>query len=318
MTIEECAGWLLSRDNFLILTHRRPDGDTLGSAAALAQGLRCAGKTAYLLKNPETTERYLPFVEKHHAPAGFAPDFVVSVDTASVEMLDKSAGDFAENIALAIDHHPSNTGYAKNTVLDPKRAACGEIVCDILEKIGPLDAEAATSLYVAVATDTGCFSYENTNAGAFSTAAKLAAAGADAASLNRYLFRSKTRGRIAVEGMVFSNMEFLFDGRAAIVVFTGEMMQKAGATEDDMENIAAFPVMAQGVEVGATIREMPDGLCKVSLRSGATVNSNELCARFGGGGHASAAGFMIDEPPQKTRELLIPVLGEFLGHDGDN
>lgn len=313
MTIDECAKWLLERDNFLILTHRRPDGDTLGSAAALAHGLRTAGKTAYVLENPETTKKYMQFVEKLWAPASFEPDFVISVDTASIPMLAENAGEYARNIALSIDHHPSNTDFSENLVLDAGRAACGEIIYDILNKIGPVDETAATALYVAVATDTGCFSYENTNAGAFSTASGLAEAGADPAALNRYLFRSKSRGRIAVEGMIFSNLEFFFDDRAVIVVFTNEMVKEAGADEDDMENIAAFPVMAEGVEVGATIRELADGSCKVSMRSGPSVDSNKICARFGGGGHFSAAGYTIDCPPLKARELLIPVLAEFLG-----
>ena len=319
MTITECAEWLLGRDNFLILTHRRPDGDTLGSAAALANSLRRLGKTAYLFQNSEVTERYLPFVKDFIAPVSFTPNFVITVDLASTAMMPSNVGIHAEAVALSIDHHPSNSGYAKHTLVDPLRAACGEIVYDLIEKmLGSVDVASATALYVAIATDTGCFSYENTTAGSFYVAAKLAEYGADVAALNRYLFRSKSRGRITVEGMVYSSMEFLFDNRAVIVILTDEMLKKAGTSEDDMENIAAFPVMVDGVEVGATIRELPDGRSKVSMRSGATVDSNEICARFGGGGHSSAAGFATSRSTQEVRTRLIPVLSEFLGYDGNN
>ena len=313
MNITECAEWLLARDNFLLLTHRRPDGDTLGSAAALACGLRSTGKTVYLFENPEVTTRYLPYVRDYYSPASFVPDFVVSIDTASEAMMPVGVGKFGDNIALSIDHHPSNTGYAEHTFCDHTRAACGELVYELLESFCVLDNISATALYIALATDTGCFSYENTTADSFYVASKLIENGADAAYLNRYLFRSKTRGRIAVEGMVFSNMEFFYDDRAAIVVITDEMLKKANATEDDMENIAAFPVTVEGVMVGVLIRELPDGRCKVSLRSGAEVDSNAICAQFGGGGHASAAGFATSKKFSLVRELMIPVLGEFLG-----
>ena len=318
MNITECAKWLSDRDNFLFLTHRRPDGDTLGSSAALAGALQTLGKTAFLFKNPEVTERYAPYVRDFYAPADFSPDFVISVDTASEAMMPVGVGIFADNVALSIDHHPSNTGYAENTLCDHTRAACGEIVFELIKALGVMDSTAATALYIALATDTGCFSYENTTANTFAVASKLVEYGADSAYLNRYLFRSKTRGRIAIEGIVFSGMEFFFDDRAAVVVITNEQLAVANASEDDMENIAAFPVMVEGIEVGALIRELPDGRCKVSLRSGATVDSNAVCARFGGGGHASAAGFATSKKYALVRELLIPVMGEFLGYDRNN
>lgn len=317
MTINECAGWLKERDGFLILTHRRPDGDTIGSASALARSLRQAGKTAYLLENPEITAKYRSFAEEFHAPEGFCAEHIITVDTASEEMLQINAQPFAGKVTLAIDHHGSNTMYAAHTVLEPERAACGELIYEIAYRIGPVDAQTATALYVAVATDTGCFSYENTNAGAFFIASKLVEAGADAAELNKYLFRSKTRGRIAVEAMVFSSMQFLFDGKAAIAVITNEMIKGAEVTEDDLENIAAFTVMVEGVSVGATVRELDGGGCKVSMRSGPDVDSNAICARFGGGGHFSASGFTTDALPHEVRLQLIPILGEFLGYDGD-
>lgn len=311
MTVSECAAWLHARDNFIILTHRRPDGDTLGSAAALARSLTLAGKAAFVLANPETTERYLPFVEKHYAPDGFTPEHVLAVDIASSGMMPET--EYAGCVSLAIDHHPSHEKYADEVLLDGKSASCGEIVFSVVKALGHIDAEIATALYIAVSTDTGCFSYENTTSGCLRAAAELVDLGAPSSDLNRMLFRSKTRGRIAVEGMVSTGMEFLFDDEAAIVTVTNEMLDRVGASIDDMENIAAFPVSIAGVRVGATIRQLKDGSCKVSVRSVPEVDSNAICARFGGGGHTSAAGFTSERSPAEVRELLIPVLGEFLG-----
>jgi ribosome-binding factor A len=149
MTIRETADWLKARDNFLVLTHLRPDGDTLGCAAGLVQGLGRAGKTAYILFNPEATPRYTTYVEKHWAPDGFEPSYIISVDTASQGVFQVNAKDYLDRVTLCIDHHPSNAGYAEHRCLDASKASCGEIIYEILLAMGIIiDAEAATSLYV--------------------------------------------------------------------------------------------------------------------------------------------------------------------------
>jgi phosphoesterase RecJ-like protein len=311
MTANECAEWLRARENFLIITHRRPDGDTLGSAAALAGALRAAGKTAHTLKNAETTARYLPMIEPFHAPEGFEPGHIIAVDTASRELFPASAAGY-RRIDLAIDHHPSNTLYAEETLCDPARASCGELVFDVISRLGGVSREMAEALYVAVATDTGCFSYDNTDAGAFRAAARLAELGADAAGINKRLFRSRSRSRVAIEGAICSGLEFLFGGRAAVAVITREMMERSGADEDDIENIAALPVSIEGVLAGVTIRELKGGGCKVSVRSAPGISSNEICARFGGGGHAAAAGFTSDEAPVTLKPGIAAALKELI------
>ncbi|MDR0445526.1 MAG: DHH family phosphoesterase [Oscillospiraceae bacterium] len=316
MTEQECAAWLLQRDNLLLITHRRPDGDTLGSAAALAGALRGIGKTVFVIKNPETTPRYMPIIEKFHAPEDFTPDYIIAVDTATRDLFPDAAKAY-EKIDLAIDHHPSNTHYAENTRCEPERASCGEVVFSLLTQLGGekiITPETATALYIAVSTDTGCFSYENTDSNAFHTAARLTALGADAARLNRVLFRSKTRARAEIEGMLYSDMRFPCNGQAAVAVITLDMTTRAGADEDDMENIAALPASIEGVLVGVTVRELRDNRgSKVSVRSLPGVDSNKICARFGGGGHAAAAGFTSKLSVNELVPQVISVLDELLG-----
>ena len=317
MTINETANWLQNHDHYLILTHRRPDGDTLGCGAALAGSFWDAGKTAFILKNPETTERYLPFVEKYWAPDGFEPDRIITVDTASAELFPINGERYTGRVSLSIDHHPSNTGYAALDCLAADRASCGEVVYDILlEMYGAVSPEAAAALYVALSTDTGCFSFANTTANTLRVASCLADAGAPIRDLNRDLFRKKARGRILIEGMVISGLEFYLDGAVAVSSITNDMMLKAGATENDMDDIAAIPGGIDGVLVGVTIREMSGPRdCKVSIRTAPSVDANAIAARFDGGGHAMASGFSTDQTIGETKRLLLAALPDFLPPD---
>jgi phosphoesterase RecJ-like protein len=315
MNIDETAKWLDERDRCLILTHRRPDGDAIGSAAGLARGLRLRGKTAYALTNPETTERYLPYIQEYWAPEGFSPDFIITVDTASEEMFQVNGGEYRGRIDLSIDHHMSNTLYAKLTCADSERASCGEIIFDALSLWkGAVDEAVAAALYVAVSTDTGCFAFGNTTAQTLRAASELALAGAPIGRINKKLFREKTRARALLEGSIFSGLEFHYGGAAAIATVTNEMLRLAGATENDLDDVASLPGSIEGVLVGATIRELPgaDG-CKVSVRSGERVDANALCARFGGGGHAMAAGFTVRERAERVKADLVGALGDVLG-----
>ena len=314
ISIPETATWLQSRDNYLILTHRRPDGDTIGCAGALAQGLRDCGKTAYLLHNPEITARYMRFVEDYRAPEGYEPDYTIMVDTASSDLFPKSGAKYAEAISLCIDHHPSNTLFGEYNCVYGSYASCGEIIYEILYTMsGAISAKAAECLYAAVSTDTGCFVYANTSANSHRVASFLIEAGAPYRELNKILFRTKTRGRIKIESAICAGMEFHFNGAVAISSITRDMIQSACADEDDLDDIASLPGCVEGVLVGITIREMSSPLdCKVSVRTTAQVNANAICERFGGGGHAMAAGFTIKKSIPEIKEALLETIRELL------
>ncbi|MCL2152582.1 MAG: bifunctional oligoribonuclease/PAP phosphatase NrnA [Oscillospiraceae bacterium] len=315
MTISDTAAWLSEHDNYLIFTHRRPDGDTIGCAGALAQGLREAGKTAFVFNNTETTRRYLRFVAGFLAPDDYDPDHVVFVDAASLNLFPKNSDKYTSAVSLCIDHHPSNTLYAQRTCLDGSFASCGEIIYEILMALsGSISAETAECLYAAVSTDTGCFAFSNTTANTLRVASLLINAGAPHREINKLLFRTKTRNRIKLEGALYSGFEYYFEGVVAISTITRDMIEIANVSEDDMDDIASLPGVVEGARVGITIREMssPDG-CKVSVRtSSPLVNAHAVCERFGGGGHPMAAGFTIDKPVSEVKEALLRTLREFL------
>ena len=309
LTAKETADWLVERDNFLILTHRRPDGDTLGSAGGLAMGLREIGKTVYVLENEEATPRYAPYVNDFWAPKGYAFDHIISIDTASSALFTQNAKDYRNRVSLSIDHHRSNTEYAEYLCLDDKAAACGELVYEIATLLtDTITRDLAIRLYVAVATDTGCFSFGNVTANTFAVASKLVETGIPVAEINKKLFRSRSRGRVRLEGLLTSGLEFFFDGQLAIATITADMIESSDATEDDMDNIADVASGIDGVKMGITIRELtaPDD-CKISVRSIEPYDSNAVCKFFGGGGHKSAAGSIIKKPVEEIKALLLEV-----------
>ena len=310
MRPEEAAALLREKDRILLVTHRNPDGDTMGSAAALCSGLRRLGKTAWLYPNPQVIAKLLPFVAPFYAPEDFVPGFIVSVDVATENMF---AECYAGNVDFAIDHHPSNSRYAPLDCICGDRAACGEIVLEILKGLcGGVTREEADLLYIALSTDCGCFQYGNTDAAALRHAAELVEAGADNARLNQLFFRKVSAARIQLEGLIYNSMSFYHDGKVVVALVTDEMLRKAHATEDDCDDLAGLAGRAECGEVSITIRDYPGGHSKVSVRSGESFDSCALCARFGGGGHKMAAGCNLPVPPLEAREILLKAIDEVL------
>ena len=308
MNYKSCADYLRKEDNYLILSHKNPDGDTMGSCAALCSALRRIGKTAYLYPNADVIKKIRPYVEKFYAGDDFAAERIISVDVAAEGLF---AAGFEGSVDLCIDHHPSNSRYAKKLLLKAEKASCGEIVMELVKQLcGDVTKEEADLLYIAVSTDTGCFMYANTKPDTHRAAAKLMEYGAECMVINQIFFKKKSAARLRLEGMVFSSMSFYRDGEIAVVKITRDMLNKAGATEDDLDDIAGLAGMAEKSLVNITIREKSDGSSKVSLRSGKEVNSSRICAVFGGGGHDMAAGCTISSAPDKAEKMLLEVINE--------
>ena len=285
------AQWLRDQDGVLILTHIRPDGDTLGCAAALCAALRKLGKRAWVLKNPGVTDTYEAYVSPCYAPADVQPEHIVAVDIATEDLLPAEFEGYRGRIELCIDHHPSNTGYAGATCLDPSAAACGEILFRILrDHLGLMDGELALALYVAVSTDCGCFVYSNTTPETHRIAACLMEH-ADVRAVNKRCFRTKSRKRLQLEGMLMASEEFFDQGRLCIGVVSVADKVSVDASEGDCEELSSFAAEIEGVLCAATIRQLREGVCKISLRTDPDYcNATEACALLGGGGHAAAAG----------------------------
>lgn len=301
---------LLQADNILLLTHRRPDGDTVGCAAALAAALRRLDKTVYVLPNPDITTVYADYLAPYLAPADFAPSFVAALDVAARNMLPRNAEPYAERIDLTVDHHPSQEYFARETCLDASAAACGEIVYELCRALDVMDGEIARALYLAIATDTGCFVYSSTSARTHRIAAALLEQEMDFAAINKRHFRTKTRVRMQLEAALIAGMALHDCGRIAIMTLPLTLMRQLGATEADADDIAALTGLLEGVDCGILLKELREGEWKISLRTGSRINASHVCARFGGGGHACAAGCTICGSAEDVCDRLLAALEE--------
>lgn len=305
MTRNEAAAWLAAHDNFCILSHCRPDGDTVGSTAALCLGLRKMGKTAYIMANSELSGRLFYLHEGLTKPMPEAGDTVVCVDVASRSRLCQGAGELY--IPLRIDHHCLAESFTDLELVDGDAAACGEIVYDVLTEMGvALDKAIAEALYVAVSSDTGCFRFANTTASSFRLAAACAAAGAEIFPINQALFDTNSLTKLKIQGWIVENTRFFRDGQLALCAMPYAV--EAEATPDDMDNLSGFLRSVEGVKLCALLRESGD-VVKLSVRAVPGWDATAVCAPFGGGGHKGASGatlhMSLKEAEAAVEEMLL-------------
>ena len=301
------AALLRGSDSILLLCHDSPDGDTLGSAAALRGALRAMGKRCDLSPGGEVSERLRFVAEGAVGPAELDPDgyrLIVAVDTAEQKLLGANEP-LAPRVDLVIDHHRTSRPYGRGGPLRlPEAAATGEIIFDLIGALGvPLTREVALPLYVALATDTGCFRYSNTTARTFEVAAALAATGIEMAGVNRSLFELISRRTLALQNRLLSEAVFAADGAICVAVLTREMAE--GASKDDTGGLSGFLRNIEGVEAVALLKETEEGDFKVSMRSNGGVDVAAVCAAFGGGGHTCAAGCRIPGPAEEAQRKLL-------------
>ena len=285
------VGALLRRaDNILILCHKNPDGDTLGSAGALYWGLRSFDKTVAVFCSDAIHERY-GYMELELFYEQFEPKYIVAVDIAGTQLFGDKAAKWADKVDLCIDHHGSNSGYADTMLLDDTAAATCEMVYDLLVDMGvEIDKRIADCLYSGVSTDTGCFRFANTSARTHRVAARLIDLGADIVMLNELLFENKSKQRIAIEQLALSTLEYHFGGCCALICLTREQIDGVGVDENDLEGITALPRSIEGVLVGITMRQQSSGSYKISVRTRVGLDATVVAKALGGGGHKQAAG----------------------------
>ncbi len=300
MTRNEAANWLLEHDNFAILTHRRPDGDTIGTAAALCRILRAQGKTAHVLENSGVTELYAYLLDGLTKPEAAENDTLVSVDVAAPNMLPEEFEKYLGRIGLRIDHHGTASSFTEQELVDPGAGACAEIIYDILMEMWmDLDKDTAEAIYVATSTDTGCVRFSNTTDHSFLVAAACAAAGAPVYRLNQILFDTNSLAKLRLQGWVVDHVKLMEGGKYALVAIPRAVEQELGIGEDDTQSISAFVRSIEGVCLAATLRETAGGT-KMSLRAVPGYDAAAVCAKFGGGGHKGAAGASVNMPLEEA------------------
>lgn len=304
LTLKQCARYLKRHDNFVILTHASPDGDTLGSAYALYYGLNEIGKRACVICPDIIPQKYDYFARStDHVEREGAT--VVAVDVADKRLLGDLKEEFGDIVDLNIDHHISNTEFAKNLYLDADASATAEIIFELLTLMRVnINDITAKALYTGIATDTGSFKYSTVTAKTHIIAAMLYDYNINASEINRLMFDTKSKKLIELEKQVLETAEFHFDDKCMLLCVTAQMQQETGCSGTELEGIAVISRSVEGVKAGVTLKQIADSEFKVSVRTYAPLNASLICKKLGGGGHKGAAGASVkgnlDEVKQKV------------------
>lgn len=306
INVNEAGALIKQQKKLLILTHRNPDGDTLGCGFALLHAVKKIGISAKVLCCDEIPKKYGYMYEAEDF-GDWDDAFIIAVDVADSKLLGPNVFEkYADRVKLCIDHHISNKEYAENLLLRDCAAAC-EIIYDLINSMGiEIDKRIADCLYTGLSTDTGCFLFANVTAKTHLIAADLIEKGADFPEINRVMFETKSKGYFMLESAALGTVETMFGSKCAVITITQEMFASTGTGESDCDGIAGIPRKIEGVLVGVTLRERKDGDFKVSLRSHAPVDCAKICMMLGGGGHARAAGCELrkDSFAQDKAKLL--------------
>ena len=285
-----------SRQRFVLSSHSRPDGDSIGSQLAMAYALKALGKEAVAINADAAPPPLLAF------PG--VPDIRIAAEAAGPydAAIIMECGDLARTgvrgleryFVINIDHHPGNTNYGQINWFDESAAACGEMVFDVVTALGvPLSVEIATHVYLAILTDTGSFHYSNITPRTFEIAGACIAAGVDPVMVARNVYDSNNMGRLKLFGAVLSAMQIDQTGRIAIVYLDHEMARAAGGTYEDTEGLINLPLTVKEIQAVVFFKEHEGETYRVSMRSKGDIDIGAIAKEFGGGGHKNAAGCTV-------------------------
>lgn len=304
INLYELSGYLKDHDNYEILTHAYPDGDTLGSGFALCLALQQIGKNARVITTNIPSK--FTYLLKGVKEQDFEAETIISTDVAADSLLGSNMEKYAGRIDVCIDHHGSNTITAKEKFVDRFAAATCEIVYKLFRRMKiKITEQIADCIYTGISTDTGCFRYTNTTSETMRVAAQLMDFGCNTEYINKAMFETKSKTKIQIEHAVYDTMTYCANGRCAIIYTTLDMFKSLDVGDDEMEGLASIPRQIEGVLIGITMREKEGGFFKISVRTNCGINASEFCSQFGGGGHPAAAGCTIEGTLDEVRNKLI-------------
>lgn len=295
---EQLAAWLKDKNDIMVVTHIRPDGDAYGTALSVTAMLTALGKRAFAACDDRVEPKYafLPgsdrWYNQNNLP--FAPACALSVDVSNIERMGKLAEAFQNAPARAVlDHHATNDGFGDINFIEPDSASAGEMALTLLDAFSlPMTKDLAVCLFTAISTDCGNFSFSNTSPRSYRSAARCLQGGANAEELTRRLYRLRSEAKTRLLGMALAQLEVYADGKIAAVRLYKTMFSACGATPEDAHSIVNYVNEVDGVKIGILAEEQ-DGAAKFSFRSAGDVNVAALAQRFGGGGHEAAAGLTV-------------------------
>ena len=324
---EETARWLQTYDRYLILCHAHPDGDTLGSGMGLRNLLRLMGKTAHVICASPVPYRLSFITEERQSmlleqiPGSFLWDKIISVDVASPSLMGSYTVPFGElgHVDLAIDHHGTNTLFAKEACVDGSLAACAELIFDLGREIYGwndtdriMPADIAVPLYAGLNTDSGSFKYgavtPETHHRAAAMLAGMRASGVEHAKIAERLYGSRPLSQVMAAKAAYENLCFFCDNRVSLVAFTPEIMKKYKLADEDIDDVVNLIRGIQGVRVAVHIKPRGEDVYKLSLRCEQGFNVAQIAGQFGGGGHPCASGCTIEDTVAHVVEAIVAAI----------
>jgi bifunctional oligoribonuclease and PAP phosphatase NrnA len=300
---------ILGRRRFLISSHARPDGDSIGSQLAMAYALEALGKEVHIVNADPAPEHYMEF------PGVDRIEIARSIERSDADaLIVMESGDLTRTgvsglegrFTINIDHHQGNTHYGSLNWVDQSAAACGEMVFDLIEALGvPLTIEIATHVYLAILTDTGSFHYSNITPKTFDISRRTVLAGVNPAAMARRVFDQNSFGKLKLIGALLAEMDLLDGGRLAAMYLNDDILNATGTTYNDTEGLINLPLTAREIQAVVFFKLGADGDVHVSMRSKYDVDVRSVAARHGGGGHKNAAGFKVKGPLAAVRDGIL-------------
>ena len=301
---------ILSRQRFLLTSHARPDGDSIGSQLALAFALDALGKSVHIVNRDPAPDHYheFPGLDRIVIADRVEPDLEVDA-VVVLECSDLSRTGVAGlegRFIVNIDHHSGNRMYGSLNWFDESAAACGEMVFDVIRSLGvPLNYEIATHLYLAILTDTGSFHHSNITPRTFEICRETVEAGVNPAAMARRVFDSNSFGKLKLIGALLDEMQLIDDGRLAVLYMDDAMLAACGCTHNDTEGVINLPLTAREIQAVVFFKVNASGDVRVSMRSKYDVDVRVVANEFGGGGHRNAAGFTVAGRLEDVRPKIL-------------
>jgi phosphoesterase RecJ-like protein len=309
-----------SRQRFVLSSHSRPDGDSIGSQVAMAYALRALGRHVRIVNADPAPPPLMAFPGV--AAIEIAPRVEGDADAAIImecgDLTRTGVSGLERFFVINIDHHPGNTRYGQINWFDAGAAACGEMVFDLVRALGvPFSVEIATHVYLAILTDTGSFHYSSISPRTFDICREALEAGVDPVLVARNVYDSNNMGRLKLFGAVLSAMQIDATGRIAIVYLDHEMAREAGGTYEDTEGLINLPLTVKEIQAVVFFKQSEGDEYRVSMRSKGDIDIGAVAKEFGGGGHKNAAGCTVTGAVDALQKLFVEKIERAIDvHDG--
>lgn len=310
ISIQELAEKLKEYDEYRIVYHIRPDGDCIGSSFALALALQSIGKKCEVVGQDEIPRVHRYMTDKVKMDSLENPVYI-AVDSAGPQRI----GCFAENhMTFCIDHHDNKFTSVDYRYVEKDCGACSEIILKLIKAMNvTITKQIADLLYTALVTDTMCFRTSDTSVQSFETATELAKLGADTYYIGRLHMFIKSANRLKIEKTLRDSFHFTCDNKILTGIITLQDLKNADILDSDLEGINSMVEQVEGVRIGVTVRELPSGKMRCSLRTNGDISANEICKIHGGGGHLHASCCELDtNNPEEARKIMEKTCMEFL------